>query len=246
MRVSLFSSELPVKLDPNLQTMNKIVPNFYPEKKHLLLARNWDTSQTSERWKPSLLFNFPIWAWGKSFQQKYWLLALGSKLCNTAQKHSPVLMLSLFSSFPCCCVGEEQGDGDPRIAPARGSGVLGWVFIIRAGDQRTSTDLATVWEMWRDLQIHFVGVWCWRRVGLTGRAGEADLVRGGAQHTKHLAGDVGVGLRGEQARGAAGEGQVGDAVSQVGCGASSDTQIVLVLLIVRSGQNCHNTTGWDI
>ena len=40
MRVSLFSSELPVKLDPNLQTMDKIVPNFIFIQKKTPVARS--------------------------------------------------------------------------------------------------------------------------------------------------------------------------------------------------------------
>ena len=89
--------------------------------------------------------------------------------------------------------------------------------------------------MWRDLQIHFAGR-CWSvGVGLTGGAGETDLIRAGAQHTEHVAGDVRVGLGGQEPRGAAGEGQVGDAVAvtQLGRG-SSDTQVVVVLLLVRT------------
>ena len=66
---------------------------------------------------------------------------------------------------------------------------------------------------------------------MTGRATETDLLRAGAQHAKHVAGDVGVGLGGEETRVAAGEGQVGDAVSQIYRG-SSDTEIVLILLLV--------------
>ena len=89
--------------------------------------------------------------------------------------------------------------------------------------------------MWRDLQIHFAGR-CWSvGVGLTGGAGETDLIRAGAQHTEHVAGDVRVGLGGQEPRGAAGEGQVGDAVTQVGPG-SSDTQVVVHLIIVRTGK----------
>ena len=89
--------------------------------------------------------------------------------------------------------------------------------------------------MWRDLQIHFAGR-CWSvGVGLTGRAGKTDLLRAGAQHAKHVAGDVRVGLGGHQPRGAAGEGEVGDAVTHIGP-ATSDTQVVVVFLIVRTDQ----------
>ena len=108
-----------------------------------------------------------------------------------------------------------------------------------------STDLSTVWEVWWDLQIHFPGIRCWR-VRLTGRAAETDLLRAGAQHAKHVAGDVRVGLGGEEPRGAAGEGQVGDAVTQV-CPGSSDTQIVVLVLLVRAGQGADMWgAGWLI
>ena len=108
-----------------------------------------------------------------------------------------------------------------------------------------STDLSTVWEVWWDLQIHFARIRCWR-VRLTGRAAETDLLRAGAQHAKHVAGDVRVGLGGEEPRGAAGEGQVGDAVTQVGRG-SSDTQIVVLVLLVRAGQGADMWgAGWLI
>ena len=105
--------------------------------------------------------------------------------------------------------------------------------------QDLATDLATVRVMRRDLQKHFVAVCC-LSVGLTGRAAHTDLLGAGGQLTKHVAGDVRVGLRGEQPRGAAGEGQVGDAVAvtQLGRG-SSHTQVVVVLLLVRTVNTTH-------
>ena len=39
------------------------------KKKHLLLARHWDTSQTSEWWKPPLIFSVPLRAWGNHFHR---------------------------------------------------------------------------------------------------------------------------------------------------------------------------------